>query len=50
LDGEGIRYEIVSFLKMILSGKQRSYIDYIVSKAIITETEHFYSKTNFVEI
>lgn len=50
LDGEGIRYEIVSFLKMIQSGKSLSYIEDSVSRAIITATEHFYNKTNFVEV
>ena len=50
LDGEGIRYEIVSFLKMIQSGKQMSYIDHSVSEAIISAIEDFYSKTSFVQI
>lgn len=50
LDGEGIRYEIVFFLKMIQSGKRLSYIEDPVSSAIITATEHFYKKIDFVEV
>ena len=50
LDGEGIRYEIVSFLKMIQSGKPLSYINSLVSQAIVSDLEHFYNKVAFVEI
>lgn len=42
LDGEGIRYEIVSFLKMIQMGKFFSYIDSECSKAIVKVIEEFY--------
>ena len=34
LDGEGIRYEIVAFIKAIQTGKKTSYIEEAVSKAI----------------
>lgn len=44
LDGEGIRYEIVSFLKAIQGGKNYSYIDDEVSKAFVKVVEDFYSK------
>lgn len=50
LDGEGIRYEIVSFLKMIQSGKSMSYVENAASAAIIKVIEHFYNKQGFVEI
>ena len=50
LDGEGIRYEVVSFLKTIQLGWSLSYIDDAVSLAIVEEINHFYYKKNFVEI
>lgn len=50
LDGEGIRYEIVSFLKMIQSGKSVSNIDNGVSEAVVSCVESFYKKENFVEV
>ena len=43
LDGEGIRYEIVAFVRAILSGKPDIYIEQPVSKAICTVMEKFYS-------
>lgn len=43
LDGEGIRYEIVSFLKGIETGKMRSYMDNLLSKKIIGLVEDFYN-------
>lgn len=50
LDGEGIRYELVSFLKCIETGKNFSYIDSATSSAIIQVVEDFYNKKDFVEI
>lgn len=41
LDGEGIRYEVVSFLQAIESGKPDRYISQDVSKAISTVIESF---------
>lgn len=43
LDGEGIRYELVSFLKAIQSGKNYSYINDKVSEAFAQIIEDFYS-------
>lgn len=43
LDGEGIRYEIVSFLKAINKGINFSYIERKVSRAIVREIEDFYN-------
>lgn len=42
LDGEGIRYEIVSFCKAIESDKNTSYIDENISIAIAKIMEEFY--------
>lgn len=50
LDGEGIRYEIVNFLKMVQSGKHISYVEHSVSAAIINAIEHFYNRRDFAEI
>ena len=44
LDGEGIRYELVSFLKAIQDGKNYSYIDDRVSKAFVEVIEDYYNK------
>lgn len=41
LDGEGIRYEIVSFLKAIRKGSVLTYISEPISKAIVKEMEDF---------
>ena len=42
LDGEGIRYEIVSFLKAIRKGNVLTYISKPISKAIVQEMEDFF--------
>ena len=42
LDGEGIRYELVSFLKMIQLNKGLSYISKDCSKEIVRNIEEFY--------
>lgn len=43
LNGEGIRYQIVSFLKSIQSGRSFTYIDNECSMAIIKILEDFYN-------
>ncbi len=43
LDGEGIRYEIVSFSKAIESDKNMSYISEKISVAIAKIMEEFYA-------
>ena len=43
LNGEGIRYQIVSFLKSIQSGRSFTYIDKDCSKTIIKLLEDFYN-------
>ena len=42
LDGEGIRYEIVSFLKTIQTNKNLSYINREQSNEIVKQIEQFY--------
>lgn len=49
LDGEGIRYEIVSFLKAIRKGSVLTYISEPISKTIVREMEDFF-KGNVIEI
>ena len=44
LDGEGIRYEIVSFLKDIQKGKNFSYMESEISGEIIHLIEEFYNE------
>ncbi len=50
LDGEGIRYELVAFLKAIETGKNKSYISKKVSNAICEVIEDFYNKKDFIEL
>ena len=50
LDGEGIRYEIVSFIKSILASKSLSNINTDVSTSLVQMVEDFYSKTNLTVI
>ena len=44
LDGEGIRYEIVSFVRAIQKGQEVTFVDPILSRDIIKTVEDFYSK------
>ena len=48
LEGEGIRYELVSFLKSISSGNKYSYIDKSISKAIVKIIQDFYERKDTV--
>ena len=50
LDGEGIRYELVSFLKAVQGGKTFSYIDDRASKAFVEVIEDYYNKKDLIEI
>ncbi len=51
LDGEGIRYEIVSFSKAISKGRSMShYISQEVSQEIVNTIECFYSGKDLLEI
>ena len=48
LNGEGIRYEIVSFLKAIQIGNSFSYITEECSEAIVQIIEDFYHNNKIV--
>lgn len=50
LDGEGIRYELVSFIKAIQSGKNYSYIDDIVSENMVSVIEDFFMRKDFLSL
>lgn len=50
LDGEGFRYEIVSFIKAINHGHYGNYISNSVSKAIVCVIEDFYSGKSVIKI
>lgn len=50
LDGEGTRYEIVSFLKAVQGGQRYAYIDDKVSKAIVQVVEDYYCGKEVVKI
>lgn len=50
LDGEGIRYELVSFVKTIQTQRPYSYIDTSVSKAIVDTIADFYAQRNITLI
>ncbi len=50
LDGEGIRYELVSFVKSIQTGNNFSYIDKEISRKTTEIVEDFYAKRDTVII
>lgn len=50
LDGEGIRYEIVAFIRAIKKGKADFYIEKNVTYAIAKLMEDFENKKDFVQI
>ena len=50
LDGEGIRYELVSFVKAIESGRESFYIQPSTSSAIVQIIEDFYKGKDLVTI
>lgn len=50
LDGEGIRYEIVAFVKAIEMGKLYPYIHHDISMEISKNIEDFYNKFDLYEI
>ena len=50
LDGEGIRYELVQFVKAIESGRPSFYIQKATSLAIVQVTEDFYYSKDLIEI
>lgn len=50
LDGEGIRYEIVAFVKSIESGNNRGCISYAISEKIAGVIDDFNQRRNLTEI
>ena len=50
LDGEGIRYQLVSFVKMINVSYNVAYVDDKSSKAIVRTIEDFYKRKDYIEI
>ena len=50
LEGEGIRYELVAFLKEIQTGHSQSYLTPDISKAIARTMENYYADSNLVQI
>ena len=50
LDGEGIRYEILSFLKAIQIGKDSSYVSEEHSRGIVRVINDFYLRKNVIFI
>ncbi|MBP5516243.1 MAG: adenylyltransferase/cytidyltransferase family protein [Bacteroidales bacterium] len=50
LDGEGIRYELVSFVRSVQTGRSYPYINNAVSKAMVGIIEDFYSEKDLVRI
>ena len=50
LEGEGIRYELVSFVKAITQNQKNIYIEDKVSLQITKEIEDFYNRQKLIEI
>lgn len=50
LDGEGIRYELVQFVKAIESGHPSYYIQPTTSKSIVSAIEDFFNDKDLIEI
>ena len=50
LDGEGIRYELVDFLRSIERGKSLPNINFSTTKAISTIMEDFFLRNDYISI
>lgn len=50
LDGEGLRYELLSFLKAIRTGKEFSYVANDISKAVTATIADFYAHRDMTVI
>lgn len=50
LDGEGLRYELLSFMKAVQSGRPIGYVDEATSDAIVAVISDFYHKKDTVII
>ena len=50
LDGEGLRYQLLTFLKSIRTGKDFTYVDADISRQIVQTIAHFEKRTDMVLI
>lgn len=50
LDGEGIRYMLLSFMKAVQTGRAATYVDHSVSAAIVAVVSDFYQKKDLLQI
>lgn len=50
LEGEGIRYELVAFIKSVKSGRSGAYIDRKITEKISEVIEDFYSGNTVIDI
>lgn len=50
LDGEGIRYELVQFVKAIENGRPSLYLQPIISESIVKTIEDFYEEKDLIKI
>lgn len=50
LDGEGIRYEIVSFLRAVQTGQNVSYVNRNISEMTVKLVEDFFTKKDYLDI
>ena len=48
LDGEGIRFELVSFMKAIQTGQPMNYVDEAMSAAIVSVISDFYERKDTI--
>ena len=48
LDGEGIRFELVSFMKAIQTGQPMNYVDEAMSAAIVSVVSDFYERKDTI--
>ena len=50
LEGEGIRYELVTFLNSIIGGQNRTYIDERITNGICSLIQDYYLKKDLIKI
>ena len=50
LDGEGIRYELVSFVKSIQQNSKSFYLEDSISRAIVATLSDFYQDKDLIKI
>ena len=50
LEGEGIRFELVTFLNSIKDRRNHSYIDHTITTANISLIQDYYNKVDYIQI